>query len=158
MFIKIIINIFIIIFAIFMGYIFYKIIETNILIPSCIIKTESCQKIVYYSYGNSALINIPSSGYWIWYNDGMVYTYGQKNTLDCPPNFESVYVTDITNNSPTLSGFQCNETFNNILDIFKSKGSEKYFYIQKDPKKILDLFQILEIFKNRNIINVKTTT
>jgi hypothetical protein len=154
---SIVLKIITLLFALFMGYIFYKLIETNVLIPNCIIKTENCVKIAYYSTGNSALANIPSSGYWIWYNDGMVYTFGQKNRSDCDPSYESVYVTDITGNEPRLLGFQCVESFDNVLKTFQSKSKEKYFYFKKDPKKIVDLFEVLRQLQLKNIITVKTS-
>jgi hypothetical protein len=156
---SVIIKIIIVIISIFTGYVLYKTLETNVLIPSCLIKTEDCVKISYYKNGNSVLFNVPPSGYWIYVKDNKTYTYGQQNLSDCGENgtFESVYVTDLTKSMP-LQGTVCYLRFDLLLDQ-KFKGVNKnYFYFKKDPKKIVDMFTVLTELQKRGIIKISNTT
>jgi hypothetical protein len=154
---NIILIILLIIFAILTGYVIYKfIIEKYILSSLCLINTNKCVKIEYYAVDNSAFINIPPTGYWIWYNDGKIYTYGgvmDQNT--CDTNYSQVYVTDITTKSPQLLGYQCVRKFDEVLDFYISKSKKKFMYLKNnDPLKIPDMFDILNQFEKKGILNL----
>ncbi len=154
---NIILIILIVIFAILTGYVIYKfIIEKYILSAFCLINTNKCIKIEYYVVDNSAFINIPPTGYWIWYNDGKIYTYGQvvdQNT--CDANYSQVYVTDITTKSPQLLGYQCVRKFDEVLDFYSSKSKKKFMYLKNNnPLKIPDMFDILNQFEKKGILNL----
>jgi hypothetical protein len=154
---NIILIILIVIFAILTGYVIYKfIIEKYILSALCLINTNKCIKIEYYSIDNSALINIPSTGYWIWYNDGKVYTYGGVVDQNiCDVNYSQAYVTDITTKSPQLLGYQCIRKFDEVQDFYISKSKKKFIYYKnKDPLKIPDMFDILNEFEKKGILNL----
>jgi hypothetical protein len=110
-------------------------------------------RIEYYSYQNSVLINIPPSGYWLWFNDNKIYTYGQQ-TRKCENGYESVYVTDVSSKEPQLLGYQCIQGLDKLLHYFSSNSSKKYLYYKKDQKKIADIFDIINIFENKKIINL----
>ena len=153
----ILITLFIIIIAILTGYVIYKyIIEKYILMPFCLVDTDSCTKIEYYSFENSVLFSIPPSNYWIWYNDGKAYTYGElKSKSSCENGYTNVYVTDLTTKEPQLLGYQCVTPFNQVLDFFVSKGPKKHIYYKSDPLKIPDMFEVLNKLEMNQIINLK---
>lgn len=83
--IDIIVIFMIVIVGISLGYLFYKyVVRTTILEPNCLIDTNTCVKIAYWSYGDSVLFHMEPSGYWVWYNGTDLYLYDSiSNSESC---------------------------------------------------------------------------
>ena len=59
----------IVIFSVATAFVlYYKFVRPYILEPLCIVDTNTAIEIVYFTKGNTALINMIPTGVWIWYN------------------------------------------------------------------------------------------
>ena len=154
----IILKIFIIVIAILSAYVFYNyIVEPHVLDPLCLINTNNCVQIEYYSIKNSVLINMLPTGYWILY-DGNRYAYtlghNSGNTCTDNKNFEAAYVTDLQSKVKKIDGYKCIQKLDTLIDYFQKNSSKKYlFYRTKEPNKI-DIYDVLNYLNNKKIINL----
>jgi hypothetical protein len=151
----VIIRIAVIILAIFTAYAIYNyIVAPWILEPLCLINTNGCIRLAYYSYNNSALVHMRNTGYWLWFNGDKAYIYGQDVGQMCkyPNKFEAAYA--INTHTGIKEGYECITTLNDLLAFYKDKNSEmKYLYKRVKNRKTFDVYGVLNILETEGIVN-----
>jgi hypothetical protein len=155
---KIFLRLFIVLIAVLTSILFYSyIIDPYVLEPTCLANTTKCVQIEYYQNENALLIHMIPTNYWLFFDgDRLVYTYGNSGSNTCSdPNFESVYVTDIKSKIKAIKGYVCIDNLQNAIKRFSAQSSLKYLYYRDSNPNIIDVYDVINYFYNKKIINLQ---
>lgn len=145
----------VIIMAFFTAYVFYGyIFEPRVMIPLCLVNSNECARMGYYSYNNSALIHMMGSDIWIWFNGDKAYVYGQPVGQICkdPSKYEAAYV--VNTRTGIQEGYECVMALSGVIDFYTSKGIEMEYMVSRIDTKKFDIYMALNILNNEGIINL----
>lgn len=121
----------------------------------CLLNSNGCVRMGYYTYNNSALIHMRGSDIWIWFNGDKAYIYGQPVGQLCkePEKYDAVYAINTRNG--LKEGYECVISLEEVIKFYKSKGV-KMKYLLKRPKDSGDftVYDVLNTFDDDNIINL----
>lgn len=155
----IIIRTIVIIVALITAFVVYNhILKPLIFEPMCLVNSNGCLRLGYYSYNNSALVHMGNTGYWIWFNGVKAYIYGQNVGQICkdPQFYTAAYV--INAKTGLKEGYECVLTLDEVIKFYKSKGVTKMNYIIKrinNPNNY-NAYDVLNLLSDKNIINLNT--
>jgi len=150
-------RLFIAFIAILSSYLFYyNVVDPYILDPWCLTNTTKCVQIEYYQIDNALLIHMIPTNYWLFFDGNtFVYTYGNFESRTCAdPTFDSVYVTDIKSKTKTIKGYVCIDNLQKTIDRFSSQSKLKYMYYRDPNPNIIDVYDVINHFYNKKIINL----
>lgn len=148
----------------------------------CLTDSNTCVRIEYWSYLNSALIHMQPAGYWIWFNGNKAWIYDSGldgRTCEKIPgevgNFSPAYLLNLESGLP--HSYQCIETLEEIQDFYTKHNVPKQFIFARVPLARLGIGQtntlptweenqvtelpkfnaldMLNLLADRNIINLK---
>ena len=139
--------------AIATAYVIYQyFVESYILDPLCLVNTNQCVRIMYYTIGNDILFNMEPTGYWAWYNNKTIYMYGITTDRLCETGYEPVFVIDVSKRTGFPKGYECIQKLETIQKYYSENSKEQYIYYRaKDPYK-LTIYDIITYLKNKKII------
>lgn len=127
-----------------------------VLEPLCLINSNECMEIEYWTLENSVIAHMQPTGYWIWYNGENVYVFGEQTGQLCEdPNYEPAYVIDVVKNE--ILGYECVMPIEDILKYYTSQGSEtKYLFkrITQDQWSTFNVYDLINTLIDNNIIYV----
>lgn len=150
------IRIAVIIVAVCTAIVLYSyVINPYVLQPLCLINSNSCARMSYYKYNNSALAKMDNSGLWLWFNGDRAYVYGQPVGQLCsdPSTYEAAYAINTQNG--LKEGYTCVKTLSSVIDFYKSKGvALEHLVVKADPK-TFDVYSALNTLHQNNIINLQ---
>jgi hypothetical protein len=150
----IIVRIVVIIVAIFSSFVvYYYIFRPAVLQPLCLVNTNGCVRIAYYSYNNSALVHLENSGIWLWYNGFKAFVYGQNVGQVCqdPTKYEAAYA--INTLTGEKEGYDCVTPLATLLKFYQSKGGMEYLY-KRINANTFDVYAALNLLQNERIIDL----
>ena len=152
------------------GYLVYRKIVKRMLFSQCLLDTNTCLQLQYYNYGNSALIQVLPTGYWIYFNGKDAFIYLSIRNEICEGEYEPVYKMDATTGEPHK--MICAESLKNILKYYESKNVKpKRIYkrypfasmgsssnaatkiYQSKPVLKINAYDILNLLQEKNILN-----
>ncbi len=137
--------------------IYYYIARPIILEPLCMVNSNSCVRIAYYSYNNSALIHMRNTGIWIWYNGDKAYIYGQPVGQLCkdPKKYQAAYAINTRNG--LKEGYDCVMILDDVIDFYKSKKvSMKYLLKSIGDNSKFNVYDVLNLLSDEGVINLHT--
>lgn len=144
----------IIIIAILTGFCMYSyILRPLMLEPMCLINTNSCLRLGYYKYNNSALMNMGNNGIWLWFNGSDIYIYGQNVGQLCedPSKYQTAY--KIEGSTGIKKGYECVMTLENVLSFYKKKNVPLQYVVKKiDNFNTFNVYDVMNIMQNEKII------
>ncbi len=151
------VRILIILFGIVTGVvIFIFVINPFILKPLCLTGTNTCVRMMYYNYKNSVLINMLPTGYWIWYNGAYAYVYGQPSGQVCIDNdkYEAAYKVNAV--SQVTTNYECVTKLEDVIAFYRDELGikEQYIYTRPDDILTFDVYDVLNLFNKKHIINI----
>ena len=151
------IRLWIIIVAIFTALAFTVFIfKPWVLEPMCLINSNECMEIEYWTLGNSVIAHMQPTGYWIWYNGESIFVFGEPTGQLCEDtNFETAYVVDIVKNE--ILGYECVMHLEDILKYYQAQGSEPKFLfkrITRDQWSTFNIYDLVNVLIDNNIIYV----
>ncbi len=141
--------------AIFTAFVIYSyLVRPYILEPLCLINSNSCARLSYYRYNNSALTKMANSGLWIWFNGDRAFIYGQPVGQLCqdPTKYEAAY--SINTKNGLKEGYTCVITLGDVIDFYKSKGVGVEHLITKADSNSFDVYAALNTLHNAGVINL----
>lgn len=144
-----------IVLAIFTAFVIYSyIIRPYILEPMCLVDSNSCVRMSYYRYNNSALSKMGNSGLWIWFNGDKAFIYGQPVGQLCqdPSKYQTAYT--INTKTGLKEGFTCVITLGEVIDFYKTKGVQLEHLITKADINNFDVYSALNTLHNNGVINL----
>ena len=156
--ITIFLRLFVAFIAILSAYLFYfNVVDPYILDPMCMTNTTKCVQIEYYQIGNSLLIHMIPTDYWLFFDgDKLVYTYGHFSSRACSnSSFESVYVTDVKSKTKSIKGYVCVDNLQKTIDRFTKESKIKYVYYRDPNPNTIDVYDIIQHFYDKKIINLQ---
>jgi hypothetical protein len=145
----------VIILGILIGYLItIHYVKENILQPLCFVDSNSCIRVMYYKYNNSALIHVISTGMWLWYNGHKVYIYGFPTGQLCkePQNYEAAY--SIDPNTGMKEGYSCVMVLGAVIDFYKDKNVKPQYLVRRGEDST-DIYSILTVFQKDGILDFK---
>lgn len=146
----------VIVLAIFTGIVIYSyLIYPYVLEPICLVNTNSCIRIAYYSFKNSALAHMRNSGIWVWYNGYKAFVFGQNVGNICAEKdgttkYEPAYA--INTSTGEKEGYECVTPLESLIDYYKQRGKMKFIYTRVNDRENFDVYDVLNMLKNKNII------
>lgn len=132
-------------------FIYSFILRPLILKPLCLIESNTCLRMGYYSYNNSALIQMRNSGIWVWYNGDKAFIYGQPVGQICKKPFEPAY--SINTKTGLKEGYACVMSLEDVINFYTSKGI-KMNYVLKRASDNLDVYTVLNILNDEGVIQL----
>lgn len=124
--------------------------------PLCLVDSNNCLEIEYWTLHNSVIAHAVPTGYWIWYNGRYVYIFGEQTGRTCPnTDFQPVYVIDASENK--ILGYQCIQHFDGIFDYYKNYGEGKkstFKRLSKFKQKTFNVFDMVNVLIDKDIIYV----
>lgn len=153
---NIIVRVIVIIIAIISSYVFYNyIVNPYILYPLCLTDSETCNRMSYYKYENSALIKMQPSGFWIWYNGDNAYIYGQPTGIKCddPTKYEPSFAIDTKTGQKI--GYQCVQKLDTLINFYSGQSKEQFIYDRVSDINNVDVYYVLNLFDKKGIISIK---
>lgn len=155
----ILIRVVVIIIALFTAYAVYNyILKPGVLEPMCLINSNGCVHIGYYTYNNSALIHMRGTGIWIWFNGDKAFIYGQPVGQLCkePSKYEAAYA--VNTRTGLKEGFECVMILNDVIQFYKNRGIEMQ-YIVKRVKNPIDFtaYDVLNILDDEGVIDLSAS-
>jgi hypothetical protein len=161
-------------------YIYF--IQPKLLYNLCLTDSNTCVKIGYWSYMNSALIHMEPAGYWIWFNGNKAWIYDSGldgRTCEKQPgetgNFTPAYNLNLKSGLP--HSYECIETLDEIQALYESHNAQKqYIYSRISPDRLgishknalpswkerdithlpkFNALDVLNLLADKNIINLK---
>ena len=153
------IRIWVIVVALFTALVFVVfILKPLVFEPMCLLNSNSCLEIEYWTLQNSVIAHAIPTGYWIWFNGSNVYVFGEPTGQICPPEnqkFEPAYVVDLQKNE--ILGYECVMHIEDILTYYQEQGSEKRYVFEHIPKEEWDTFNIydmINVLVDHNVIYI----
>lgn len=149
------VKIIIVLLAILTSYVIYLyLFKPYILEPMCLINSNSCVRMTYYSYENSALVEMQNTGLWVWFNGDKAFVYGQPVGQICkePDKFEAAYAVNVR--SGMKEGYYCVVTLKEVLDFYKAKDVKPKSLLKKADYNSFDIYAMLNLLDNEGIINL----
>ena len=153
---KILIRTFALIIGILTGYIIYlKFIKDGVLKPLCLLESNRCIQIQYYTISGTVLFNMLPTGYWCWYNGHTAYIYGITSGTFCSnSNFEPAYVIDLNSSTGKPKGYECIQSLKTLKKYYMENGNSDYIFYSSDKPEKTNIYDILNFLNNKNIISV----
>jgi len=154
----IVIRITVIIIAICTAYVLYQyVVKPLILEPLCLVNSNSCVRMTYYAFENSALIQIQNTGLWVWFNGDRAFVYGQPVGQICkdPQKYQAAY--SINTRTGLKEGYKCVVTLQEVLNFYKSKGVRSSNLIKKANYNSFDIYAMLNLLDSEGIINLSSS-
>jgi hypothetical protein len=156
----IVVRIFAIILGIITGYVLYAyVLKPLVLKPLCLVDSNGCVRMGYYNYNNSALIHMRNTDTWVWYNGDSAFIYGQPIGQLCkdPTKYTGAY--EISARTGMKKGYKCVMVLKQVIDFYKEKGVKmKYIVERVKDVSTFSIYDVLNIFSDRNIIDLRTAT
>jgi len=151
------IRIWVIVVALFTALVFVVfILKPLVFEPMCLLKSNSCLEIEYWTLQNSVIAHAIPTGYWIWFNGFNVYVFGEPTGRVCPnQNFEPTYVVDLQSNE--LLGYECVMPLQDILTTYQKQGSEKRYiftHIPKEEWNTFNVYDMINVLTDNNVISI----
>jgi len=140
------------------AFIFYQyIIKKKILQPLCLLDSNTCLRVEYYNFHNSALFQVKNSGLWIWFNGDRAFVYGQPVGQICeqPDKFTAAYA--LNTKTGAKEGYVCVDNLEKVLQFYKDKGVSPKYFFKKPSNYGSDIFDILNMFNEEGIINLSSS-
>jgi hypothetical protein len=147
------VNVMVVILGVCIGYLLYKyFIRTHILEPACLIDSDTCVKMSYWSYGNSVLFHVEPNGYWCWFNGTDLFIYDATLTSSkCPQGiyedsnlgemkYQSAYKLDRLPNIYSTTNNQqivCIDTVDSLIRYYESLNVKKRLLYDRVPYELL---------------------
>lgn len=147
-------RILIIIIAILTTFVVYfYVVRPYILSPLCLVDSNGCVNMQYYSYDNSALVQMKNTGLWIWFNGDTAFVYGQPIGQICkdPTKYQAAY--SINTKTGLKQGYKCIVTLGEVLDFYKSK-TKPASLVKRADYNTFDIYAMLNLLNNEGIINL----
>jgi hypothetical protein len=148
----------VILVAICTAFFVYKyIVKPLILEPLCLVNSNSCVRMTYYAFENSALVQMQNTGLWVWFNGDRAFVYGQPVGQICkePDKYQAAY--SINTRTGLKEGYRCVVTLKEVLDFYKSKGVKSNNLIKKANYTSFDIYAMLNMLDSEGIINLSTS-
>lgn len=153
------IRITVIIIAICTAYVVYKfIIKPLVLEPLCLVNSNSCVRMTYYAFENSALVQMQNTGLWVWFNGDRAFIYGQPVGQICkdPKKYQAAY--SVNTRTGLKEGYRCVVTLQEVLNFYKSKGVKPSNLIKKADYNSFDIYGMLNFLNSKGIINLSSSS
>jgi hypothetical protein len=144
------------IMAIISAYVFYcYIFEPYVLQPLCFVDSNACVRFGYYSYNNSALVDMRGSGVWLWYNGDNAYIYGQPVGQLCkdPTRYQAAYV--INTHTGRKEGYQCVISLDEVKKFYTEKGIQMRYLLKSIGTENFDVYSALNLLDQEGVITLK---
>jgi len=156
---NIFLKIFIIILAILTAYVFYYyIIYRKILYPTCLVDSNTCVQIEYYTIENSILFHMLPTGFWIMYDGNRyAYTLGHNSGKNCIDNinYDAAYVTDLRSKNREINGYTCIKKLSKLIDEFSRNNEKKFIFYRVENPNEVNIYDVLNFLNKRRIINLE---
>ena len=175
-------RILIILLGIMLGVFMYaKIINPHLLNPLCLTDSNACIRIAYWNYKNSVLFHWEPSGYWCWFNGEKAFVFDVINGAVCQDaQYQPAFPIE-PYPSAKPENWMCIENVDSLIDKYENTfGVSKQFLWQRprsQTKRIvpdnkwervqdkhfkgpvsLTIYDVLNMFVDRNILNLENST
>lgn len=151
------IRLFIIVLGIITGIVlYYYVVKPHVLEPACMINSNGCVRMRYYSYNNSVLIQMIQNNVWVWYNGDNIYIYGQPIGQICkdPANYTAAYAVD--GRTGLKKGYECVMTVEKVLQFYQNKKVKpKGMVYRVNNPETFNVYDLMNLFDSKNIINLQ---
>ena len=124
----------------------------------CLVNTNDCVWIQYWSYKNTALISMQPTGYWIFFDGQTAFTYGTQlsQQFSCQAldgiQYEPAYEFNISTGLPT--GFKCLLALATVRSFYDKKGIQaENIYVRTDTAKF-DVRAALNKLQDNGVLNM----
>lgn len=150
-------NIIILLLSLMTGYVlYYLLIRPKVLEPLCLVNSEDCARLGYRTFGNSILINVSLTDYWIWYNGDKIFVYNPPiSDLVCKTemNYEPAYVVDQVTGLP--SNYECITRVIDVLKYYDKNGAkEQTIYTKGLNLNKISVLDIILKFQEMGVIQL----
>lgn len=151
---NILIRIWLIINSLLLAFIIYHlVVKPYILTPLSFINTSTALQIQYQQYGNSVLVHILPTGYWIWFDGKDIIVYGEPSGRVCKDQgYDSVYVYDVIKKK--VSGYMCAKDLEEVKKLYNDKNSKIQYIFKRKFKSDFDVYDVINLLSDRRIINI----
>lgn len=153
------IRLFVIAFAVICAYVVYEYLMKRIVLDKlCLVNTNDCVWLEYWSYQNTALVDMRPTGYSIFFDGQTAYTFGVQISREysCEKINDTVYSpayeVNIVTGIPT--GIKCILSKANLLEFYaKQNVQPDNIYVRADVTKF-DVRAIINKLQELGIINL----
>ena len=143
--------IFVVLLAIFTGYIIYRTTVRSWLQSNCFLD-NSCLELRVYKVENSALIYVQNYDYAIWFNGAYIFIYGQSRGEKCEDqDSEPAYQYEFPEAIP--KGYNCVQKLSKVDDFYKSSSVEKTYYLNVQNKQTFGVLDVLTWLQDQGILD-----
>ena len=161
-----IIRLFVIALAVICAYVAYEYLMKRVVLHElCLVDTNDCAWLQYWSYQNTVLVDMQPTGYSIFFDGQTAFTFGVQLSREyiCQPvkdsdgkeiNYDPAYEVNIVTGIPT--GVKCILSRANLLDFYqKNNVQPQNIYVRTDLSKF-DVRAIINKLQDVGIINLST--
>lgn len=132
-------------------------VRPKILHPHCLIDTNSCVELEYYTKENSAFVIVRPSMYRLWFNGKTFYVYDVFNTgRTCEnPDYQPAYEIQPTQSS--IQNYHCVRSIAKVFEYYKDTPKNRDF-IRVDNLNDFSVYDVIRYLLNKRIVGLPTET
>ena len=119
----------------------------------CLTNGSACTRIVYLKYNNAVLVQMPGSGYWIFFDGVMAFVYGVPTGRQCGSPFVPAYVVDLVHGNKVM-GYECVQPVSVVRDFFVSSGALQQVVFVQEPAWDFDAVAVLDLLASKGVIAI----
>ena len=134
--------------------VYWYLVQPYILEPLCLVNSNSCARIGYYRYNNSALMEMKNSGLYVWYNGDKAFVYGQPVGQICDKNYEAAYA--VNTHTGLKEGYACVMLLKDVIKFYTDKGIKMENTVVKANVEEFDVYALLNYASSIGIINLQS--
>lgn len=136
----------------FAVYQFY--IKNKVLKPLGFIETNSTLQIRYRRYGNSVLVHMLPTGFWVWFDGTEILIYGEPTGALCKDEgYEAVYVYDVATRK--VIGYRCAHDIDTVQKFYDDKNIPVEYIFERNFKPDFDVYDLMNYLSDKRIISLR---
>jgi hypothetical protein len=134
-------------------YVYQLYVKQKVLKPLCFIDTNSSLQIEYRKYGNSVLVHMIPTGFWVWFDGNEIFIYGEPTGRMCTDEgYEAVYVYDVS--TQKVIGYQCAYNIDKVQEFYDQKNVPVEYIFERNFDRDFDVYDLINYLADKRIISL----